>query len=189
MNRRAMLKTVAVTGAAATLPLPMFGQASEKTNWHSAVLRYLETLARPDGGYGWEGQEHSHLTPTFHVVGSYRLLDVPVPRKAQVTEFVRTHHPGALKKLEQERRIFDWQQVQALRWLDADSAPLKERILAWKQPLAYLKQYEQHGCPLFSSEMGVILSRSLLGSSAQDLPAAFLDYLVSRQRTNGSLNN
>src|SRR5687767_5155900 len=107
MNRRAMLKTVAVTGAAAALPLPMFGQAREKPNWHSAVLRYLESLARPDGGYGWEGQGHSHLTPTFYVIGCYRLLGPTPPKRMELADFVRAHHPAALKKLEQERRIFE----------------------------------------------------------------------------------
>ena len=38
--------------------------------------------------------------------------------------------------------------LQALIWLQEDASELKERILSWKQPLAYLKQYEQHGYPL-----------------------------------------
>jgi len=184
-----MLKSVALTGAAATFPVPLFGQVHEKTNWHNGAVRYLETLARADGGYGWEGQEHSHLTPTFFVIGCYRLLGETVPRKTQLAEFIRTHHPSALKKLEQERRIFDWQQVQALVWLGEDASLLKEKILGWKRPLAYLKQYEQHGYPLFSSEMGVILSRALLGVPVKDLPFEFVSYLVSRRRPNGSFNN
>ena len=189
INRRTMLKAVAVGGAAAAFPVQLFGQVRATSNWHSAVLRYLETLARSDGGYGWEGQEHSHLTPTFYVVGCYRLLGQMPPRKNQLAEFIRTHHPGALKKLEQERRIFDWQQVQALVWLGDEALALKEKILGWKQPLAYLKQYEQHGYPLFSSEMGVILSRALLDVPTSELPLAFVDYLVSRRRANGSFNN
>ena len=189
MNRRVMLKTVALSGAAAVFPAPLFGQPRVNANWRDAVVRYLESLARPDGGYGWEGQEHSHLTPTFFVIGCYRLLGQTPPRKSDLAQFIRTHHPGALKKLEQERRIFDFQQVQALVWLGEDASALKEKILSWKQPLAYLKQYEQHGYPLFSSEMGVILSRALLGVPASELPFAFADYLVSRRRSNGSFNN
>lgn len=38
------------------------------------IFRYLEGLARPDGGYGWAADPHSHLTPTFAVLGCYRLL-------------------------------------------------------------------------------------------------------------------
>src|SRR5881394_2683321 len=153
MNRRTMLKTVAVAGAALTVPASLRSQAPTEADWRRATLRYLESLARADGGYGWEGQEHSHLTPTFYVIGCCRLLSQTPPRKSELAEFIRTHHPGALKKLEQERRIFEFQQTQALVWLGEDASALKGRILGWGQPLAYLKQYEQHGYPLFSSEM------------------------------------
>src|SRR5687768_3853971 len=128
MNRRTMLKSVAVTGAAAALPLSLFGQARDSANPRSAI-GYLETLARSDGGYGWEGQERSHLTPTFYVIGCYRLLGQTPPKKRELAEFIRTHHPSALKKLEQERRIFEFQQTQALTWLGKDAAVAKEKIL------------------------------------------------------------
>jgi hypothetical protein len=189
MNRRNMVKTVAVTGIAAGFPAVLLGQATAKSHPREAILTYLGTLARPDGGYGWEGQGHSHLTATFYVIGCYRLLAQKPPNRSALAEFIRTHHPGALKKLEQERRIFEFQQVQTLVWLGEDVAAVKEKILAWKQPLAYLKQYEQHGYPLFSSEMGVILSRALLGMTARELPQEFVAYLDSRRRTNGSFNN
>jgi len=189
MNRRTMLKSVALAGVVTATPLSLLGQSRADANWRDDVLRYLESLARADGGYGWEGQEHSHLTPTYFVIGCYRVLGQTPPRKAQLAEFVRTHHPGTLKKLEQERRMFDFQQVQALVWLGADASALKEKILGWKQPLAYLKQYEQHGHPLFSSEMGVILARALLGVPTNELPFAFANYLVSRRRPNGTFNN
>lgn len=189
MNRRAMLKTAAMAGAAAAFSSALFSQSRTEVNWRGTILRYLESLARADGGYGWEGQEHSHLTPTFYVIGCYRLLGTVSPRAKQLAEFVRTHHPSALKKLEQERRVFDFQQVQALVWLGEDVSSLKEKILAWKKPLAYLKQYEQHGYPLFSSEMGVILARALLGVAGSELPSEFVAYLDSRRRANGSFNN
>ena len=189
MNRRAMLKATAAAGAAAAMPWPLFSQSQKAASWRSTILSYLESLGRADGGYGWEGQEHSHLTPTFYVIGCYRLLGTVPPRAKQLAEFVRTHHPGVLKKLEQERRVFDFQQIQALAWLGEDASALKEKILVWKKPLTYLKQYEQHGYPLFSSEMGVILSRALLGAPASELPSEFAAYLDSRRRANGSFNN
>ena len=189
MNRRAMIKAVMATGVAAAFPTALLGQATTKADSRGTILNYLETLARPDGGYGWEGQEHSHLTATFYVIGCYRLLEHTPPNRSALAEFIRAHHPGVLKKLEQERRIFEFQQVQALAWLNEDALAIKEKILGWKQPLAYLKQYEQHGYPLFSSEMGVILSRALLGVTARELPQEFVAYLDSRRRTNGSFNN
>src|SRR5207237_31688 len=125
MNRRAMLKSVAVAGTAAALPLSLLGQAREGSKRREATLRYLEQLARPGGGYGLEGQEHPHLTPTFYVVGSYRVLGQTAPKKDQLAVFIRTHHPSALKKLEQERRIFEFQQTQALAWLGEDASVAK----------------------------------------------------------------
>jgi hypothetical protein len=189
MNRRAMLKATALAGAAAALPRPLFSQSQNDASWRADILRYLESLARADGGHGWAGQEHSHLTPTFYVIGSYHLLGTVPPRTNALAQFIRTHHPSALKKLEQERRIFDFQQVQALVWLGEDASALKEKILAWNKPLAYLKQYEQDGNPLFSSEMGVVLSRDLLVVSRSELPPEFVAYLDSRRRANGSFNN
>src|SRR5262249_31017560 len=137
----------------------------------------------------WEGQEHSHLTPTFFAIGCYRLLKKEVPRRAALAEFVRTHHPAALKKLEQERRIFEWQQRQALVWLGEDASALKDKIVARNQPLAYMKQCDIHGYPLFSSELGVLLSRALLGLAANELPAPFIEYLSAHRRANGSFSN
>ncbi|MBE0540198.1 MAG: terpene cyclase/mutase family protein [Verrucomicrobia bacterium] len=189
MNRREMLRAAAVAGAAAALPWPSFSQSWPAADWRRDVIRYLESLARGDGGYGWEGQDHSHLTPTFYVIGSYRLVGKTPPQTKQLAEFIRTHHPGALKKLDQERRAFDFQQVQTLAWLGEDASALKEKILAWRKPLAYLKQYERHGYPLFSSETGVILARALLGVPASELPSEFAAYLDSRRRANGSFNN
>src|SRR5688572_5260496 len=141
MNRRAMLKTVAVAGAAFVIPSHLLGQLATDADWRAGVLRYLESLARPDGGYAWEDQSQSHLTPTFAVIGCYRALQQMPPDKTKLAAFVRTHHPREIKKLEQERRVFEFQQVQALVWLGEDASAFKENIRAWTQPLAYLKQY------------------------------------------------
>src|SRR5687767_12410453 len=103
VSRRTVLRTIAATGTAALFPKSLFA----KEEAQSDLLRYLESLARADGGYAWEDQERSHLTPTFAVIGCYRALKTAVPRTEQVVQFVRTHHPSELKKLEQERRVFD----------------------------------------------------------------------------------
>jgi hypothetical protein len=61
ISRRSALKAVAL---AASLPHSILGQSAT-----AKITAYLESLAREDGGYGWAGQEHSHLTPTFFVIG------------------------------------------------------------------------------------------------------------------------
>ena len=153
-----------------------------------AVLSYLETLRRPGGGYAFADQERSHLTPTFAVIGCYRLLQMPVPRAAEVAAYVRANHPRELKKLEQERRVFEFQQVQALAWLGEDVSAFRATIGAWKEPMVYLKQYEQHGYPVLQSELGAVLARPLLGLPVEGL-GAYTSYLAARRRANGSFNN
>ena len=186
-----MLRTMALAGlGAGALPEQVLAQNVVKPGGlAAAATKYLEALSRPDGGYAWEDQEQSHLTSTFAVIGCFRVLRQTPPNKAAVAEFVRTHHPSRLKKLEQERRVFELQQVQSLVWLGEDASELAEKISSWREPLAYLKQYEQHGYPIFQSEMGAILCRSLLKLSLDDLSPAFTAYLNARRRNNGSFNN
>ena len=60
--------------------------AAEIQPWRSLVSAYLETLSRPDGGYAWPDQPHSHLTPTFAVVGTYQALAlVPGTSRSGIT--------------------------------------------------------------------------------------------------------
>lgn len=185
-TRRDLLKTLAAAGTLSSIPSLARAASGDR---HAAVTSYLETLAKSDGGYGWGDQEISHLTPTFHVIGAYRLLNVTPPRKDKLVEFVRTHHPREIKKLEQERRIFDWQQVQSLVWLGADVSEFKPKIAALTKPLGYLRQYERNGYPVFQSELGAVLSHALLGLPTAGIAGEFGRYIDARQRANGSFNN
>jgi len=184
LDRRSLLKWAAVGGVAAVCR-PVFAAVPD----HSAVVRYLESLARPDHGYAWGDQGHSHLTPTFGVIGCYRLLGLTPPHRDALEQFVRTHHPRELKKLEQERRIFDFQQVQALAWLGAELAAYLPAIAALDKPLGYLKQYERHGYPIMQSELGAVMARALLGLPLGEVAAAYVPYVAARRRANGSFNN
>jgi hypothetical protein len=174
VDRRTMLKLTAVAGVAVASPLRVFGQAKPLPGPSlRTITDYLQTLARPDGGYAWGDQEISHLTPTFGAVGCYRVLQQTPPNKDKLVQYVRTHHPREVKKLEQERRIFDYQQVQALTWLNADASEFRPKIAALTQPLGYLKQYERHGYPVFQSELGAVMSHSLLGLPVDGIKGAF----------------
>src|SRR6185295_3441328 len=53
----------------------------------------------------------------------------------------------------------------------------------------YLKQYEQHGYPIFRHEMAAITCRELLGLPLSELAPEFIEYIDSRRRANGSFNN
>ena len=188
-TRRDVLKTLAVGGAIAAWPRAARGQPANGAPSHAGILAYLKTLARADGGYAWGDQEISHLTPTFGAIGSYHVLAQTPPQRDALVAYVRTHHPREIKKLEQERRIFDWQQVQALAWLGADLAEFRPKIAALTQPLGYLKQYERHGYPVMQSELGAVLSHALLGLPTAGIADAFGSYIDERRRANGSFNN
>jgi len=184
-----MLKTMAVAGFGATLPRLNLAQAVAQPDWRSRLTNYLETHARPDGGYAWEDQSQSHLTPTFAVIGCYHVLRQAPPNKGPLAEFVRGHHPSQLKKLEQEHREFEWQQIQSLTWLGEDASSFREQVHGWRAPTVYLRQYEQRAYPILAHEVSAFTCRALLGLPTGDLSPAYVGYLDSRRRANGSFNN
>jgi prenyltransferase beta subunit len=189
-TRRDLLKSLAF--ASASIALPRVSQSDEYAPANVAgasVFAYLESLARPDGGYGWDDQEQSHLTPTYAVIGCYHLLNRKPPNAEKLAQFIKTHHPEQLKKLEQEHRVFEFQQVQSLVWLGADANELIPKIKARVKPLEYMKAYERHGYPVFKSEVGAFTCRALLKLPLDDLNKDYVPYLEARRRDNGSFNN
>ena len=93
-TRRAALKTLAVAGTAAAWPR-LASAAAIAAPSVRAITDYLQTLARPDGGYAWGDQEITHLTPTLGVIGSYRLLGQTPPNRDALVNYVRKGHPRA----------------------------------------------------------------------------------------------
>jgi prenyltransferase beta subunit len=193
LSRRHVLQRVAAVGLSAVLPRvghsvdrdPDEGRAA----WHAAILSYLSGLWRPDGGYAWDDQPRSHLTPTFAAIGCHALLGSTPSDAERLAEFVRTHHPTRWKKLEQEHREFEYQQIQSLLWLGADASGFHDLVRSWGLPVPYLKQYEQHQYPVFRFQLTAFTCRALLELPLDDLSPEFLEYLSSRRRANGSFNN
>ncbi|WP_435015536.1 prenyltransferase/squalene oxidase repeat-containing protein [Tundrisphaera sp. TA3] len=190
MNRRSWLKAIAAAEIAAGLPWPVRARGDEaRSGWVAGISAYLATLARPGGGYAWDSQAEAHLTPTFAAIGIHHLLGVDPPDRDALAEFVRTHHPERLKKLEQERREFTYLQIQALAWLGADASSFRDQVRGWTRPKPYLPQYEKHRYPVFRSQLTAFTCRELLGLPIDELTPAFVPYLDARRRENGSFNN
>jgi hypothetical protein len=189
LSRRAVMKLVAAELGAAAAGGSSARAAVAGREWREAVTRYLERLARPDGGYAWEDQEASHLSPTFAVIGCFRLLKHDPPDRSRLAEFVRTHHPSRWKKLEQEHREFEFQQIQGLTWLGEDASSFRDLVRSWKAPQPYLRQYERHAYPVFRFQLTAFTCRELLGLPLDDLAPRFVAYLDDRRRANGSFNN
>lgn len=187
LSRRDLLRAAAAAGVCALLPAPVFAQAPPA--WRRAVTDYLGRHARPDGGYAWEGQAESHLTPTYAAVGCYHVLGQPVPAAADVARFVRAGHPFRRKTLERDIRVFEFQQIQALLWLGEDASAFRKPVRGWTRPMHYATQYEKGGNPVFHNELTAFTCRELLGLSADDLAAEFVPYVDERRRENGSFNN
>ncbi len=188
-SRRRFLASSTAAGLLLSNSSRAWAQPPNGSGWRLQVQRYLEGLSREDGGYGWDDQLRSHLSPTFAVIGCAHILALTLPNPAELAEYVRTHHPMALKSLEQEHRIFSYQQLQSLIWLKEGVGTLRDTIFGWKQPVEYMKQYEKDGYPVFSQEVSAIVCRQLLGQASGQMPDAYVRYLQRSRRSNGTFNN
>ncbi len=119
------------------------------------LLGHLEGLRRSDGGYAWPDQDQSHLTPSFAALGCYHILNQEPPNKTALVEFLRTHHPFAIKKLERDLPVFDFQQIQSLLWLGQDVASFREQVQRWTKPSVYPAVYEKHTYPVLQTEASI----------------------------------
>lgn len=190
VSRRAWLKGVAAAGLATAVPRLFAWSAGEKHagGRRAALLAYLARQARPDGGFAFGDQQRSHLSATHAVIGSYRLLGETAPGREALIAFIRSHHPSALKKLNQPHRVFDLEQIEALQWLGDDAADLAPAIQAITAPWAYDKYFERDGNPVLHSESAVVQCHALLGLPPDRLKPAYPEYFAARRRANGSFN-
>jgi hypothetical protein len=190
LSRRSLLKSIAAVPLCAGLSARVSAQGGgDGPAWASVVRPYLERLSRPDHGYAWEDQPTSHLSPTFAVIGCYRLLGEEPPAKDKLAEFVVGHHPFHIKTLERDLRVYEYQQIQSLLWLGKDPSAFRDQVKSWTHPSVYAKQYEKHRYPVFRNELMAFLGRKLLGLPLDDLTPHFVSYVVERRRGNGSFNN
>ena len=187
LSRRALLKGLAGAGAAAlAVPSGWLAAAPADGRWQGPIMAYLNSLARPDGGFGWDDQDEGGLTPTFAAIGALRALGQSPADPKKLAEFIRTHHP---EKGASPLRVHDYRQIQALRWLGDDAADFREKVLTWTKPLDYPAAYEPRRYPVFQHELAAFTCRALLGLPVTDLSPEFIQYLDSRRRANGSFNN
>ncbi len=167
-----------------------------QSNWKKSVIKYIEkNLSKADGGYGWEDQPDSHLTPTFAVIGILNDLDNLPANKQELIQFIKTHHPQRGKNIEAgpsgtEMRDLTYQQIKSIQWLDdGDASAFKEEVINWKPQFNKVSNFEEHGYPVFLQEMMTPICRSLLGISIDDVSEHFKEYLQARRREDGSFNN
>jgi hypothetical protein len=190
MKRREFLRTAlgAMSLAATRTGDTARGQSTTRPLGQQ-VYDYLESLRRPDGGYAWVDQAQSHLTPTFAAIGCYHLLGREPQNKTSLIEFVRTHHPFALKKLERDLPVLDFQQIQSLLWLGQEVASFRGQVQRWAKPSVYPAVYEKHTYPVLQMEAMAVLCRRWVGLAMDEVAPAFAEYFQARQRPNGSFNN
>lgn len=162
-------------------------------NGTTRLLKYIEGLARPDGGYGWDDQPDSYIVPTFAAIGVYHLLGQTPPRCRKLADYMRMAHPirsshTETRKHNDDPRMFLYQQIQALQWLQEDTAEFYDEVRNFTHPQAYPKMYEIHEYPLLREQALALMCRHLLHippTGAEPIIA----YLNSRKRPNGSYNN
>lgn len=91
-------------------------------------------MRRTDGGCNWPDQDRSHLTPTFAAIACYPIIGREPPDKSSLAEYVRTHHPFRIKKLERDLKVFEYEQIQSLLWLGEDASSFSEQVRSWGKP-------------------------------------------------------
>ena len=157
------------------------------------IVSYLESLARPDGGYGWEDQADSYLSVSYAVIGSYRLLGRRPPRRGALAKYIGEAHPIRSARTETrihstDPRIFLYEQIQSLLWLGYDASGYVRDVSLWTEPEPYPRRYEAHGYPLLREQALALICRRLLALPVEDVLPSFLPYFTSRRRGNGSFN-
>ena len=158
------------------------------------IAAYLEGLARPDGGYGWEDQYDSYLTVTFAVIGSYHLLGRRPPRPEELAKYIERAHPIRSERTQTrihstDPRAFLYEQVQSLLWIGCDASSYADDVRLWTKPEEYPRRYEANGYPLLREQALALICRRLLGLPLDEILPGFLPYFLARERANGSFNH
>lgn len=183
----------------------VFSVSWSQPGWKTELLNYIGTqLKKPDGGYGWEDQYDSHLTPTYAVTGIlYNIGELPED-KAKLAEFIITHHPqrtgnssgsyflgtpkGEAGPSGSNMRNLVYEQMRAILWLGGDVSPFVEELKSWKSQAGVLANYESNGFGGLFQETMTPICHSLAGLIMEN-EAEFIKYLESCRRPNGSFNN
>ncbi|MCL4402003.1 MAG: prenyltransferase [Acidobacteria bacterium] len=179
VDRRSILKLLAAFPFA---PAGLAGPVG--TN---SIQRYIEGLARSDGGFAWPDDPDSTLTSSFAAIACCRLLSIEPAGKADLARFIRGAYPMPdYRRKDRPQHWFDYEQIQSLAWLGESLDEFRRQAEQWVGPTQYTKYYELGENPVLRHETGAIFSRRLLGLPSTE---AWRAYILSRRRSDGSFNN
>ncbi len=169
------------------------GSAVNAQCWRTDIIRYISSHEKSDGGYGWEDQPDSHLTPTYAVTGILHNLGMLPENRKPLAEFILTHHPQKGPNREAgpsgtEMRNLVYQQIQAILWLGGEVSSFNEDVKNWKSQAGMLANYESHNFAGLYQETMTPICNKLLGLTMKQ-GQEFIKYLESCRRGNGSFNN
>ena len=175
------------------LPLTRFmGQAAdalprEPESDDAALLSFVDSHRKSDGGYGWLSRVGSHVTPTFAAVAIYRMLGRRVPDRDRLVSFVRAHYPVPDGLSQQPLWRLAYEQAQLLVWLGSSMDTSKSP--QWQKPLVYNTYFEQNGYPTLQHQAMAVRLRRMAGIDDAEATNAWTAYFRARQRSNGTFNN
>ncbi len=164
-------------------------------NWKAQLINYINTkLVKKEGGYGWEDQPDTHITPTYAVIGILNNIDKLPADKKTLAEFVRTHHPqrGSNKETgpsASQIRSLVYQQIQSILWLGEDASAFAEEVKNWKSQKGNIGNYEKHGYAPLNQEVMMPICGRLLNLPTADITTEFVTYFQAVKRNNGSFNS
>ncbi len=181
MTRRSWLTLFAGTAAA--------GEVSWSASFRAKAARFLERHRRPEGAYGWSSDVIAHITPTFGVIGSYRLLGIKPPAPERVADFARNVYPvPEVRRKDRPLWRMDFEQVQTLSWLDKPIDSFRPLAATWNRSAAFTKVYEMGGNPVFQHQAMAVRVRRLLGLTPSEEDSAWREYFLARRRPDGTFN-
>lgn len=159
-----------------------------------AVLEYIKSLQKSGGGYGWSEQPDGHITPTYAAVGTLLNLNSLPQNRADLIEWVKTHHPQTGENMEagpsgSQMRDIIYQQMQTIAWLGGDFEPFKKDVSQWKSQRSANANFEETKFGNLWQETFTPISFALLQIPVNDVQKEFTGYFDSLRRPNGSYNN
>lgn len=180
------------------IPLGSIAESTERLKplplWAQPVVLFLDSLEKPDGGYGWPDQPFGHVSATWAVTGAYKIIGREPPGRNRLVDFIRTNHPfdGSTPRSiahAAELKTLVYQQVQSLQWLGESGDGFRNRVSEWELPSKYPKFYELEGYPVFQEEVMALLCRELLELDPESVSVGMWNQVAKRLRPNGSYNN
>lgn len=169
-------------------------QLAAQNTRKQALMKYISSLKKPGGGFGWLEQYDGHITPTFAVVGVLKNLEEIASNNDELIKWIETHHPQSGENKEagpsgNQIRDLVFEQIQAIKWLGGDISNFKEEVSRWESQRGFPSNFEETKFGNLWQETFTPITYELLDLPYEPIRDEYSAYILGLQRDNGSFNN